>query len=112
MSLDDQPSVAPSFVIRGLTSAGRAFRPSDWADRLCGVMSPFQPGAVGPGAHLQYSPYVQPFQDGDVKCVRVDGRLNALSTPAYRFLINFARDNDLRIEGLDAPSDPAAGAAA
>lgn len=89
-------------MIRGVTSAGKPFRPSDWADRLCGVMSPFQPNAVGPGAHLQYSPYVQPVQAGDVRCVRVDGKLDALSPMAYRFLINFARDNDLQIEGLDA----------
>ena len=101
--IDAERPAAASFVIRGLTSAGKPFRPSDWADRLCGVMSPFQPNAVGPGAHLQYSPYVQPFQDGDVKCVRVDGRLDALSSMAYRFLINFARDNDLQVEGLEPP---------
>ncbi|HQP68471.1 MAG TPA: DUF3579 domain-containing protein, partial [Quisquiliibacterium sp.] len=26
-----------SFVILGVTSEGRPFRPSDWTDRLCGV---------------------------------------------------------------------------
>lgn len=97
---------APSFVIKGITQAGKVFRPSDWAERLCGVMSSFQPGAVGPGAHLQYSPWVQPLLAGDVKSVRVDGRLDAHSTMAYRFLIAFARDNDLQVEGLDPQAPP------
>ncbi len=101
---------APSFVIRGVTLSGRTFRPSDWAERLSGVMSSFHPGARGPGAHLRYSPHVQPITDGDLKCVRVDGRLDALSSMAYRFLINFARDNDLQVEGLDPPPESKPGA--
>ena len=35
-------------VIHGLTREGRTFRPSDWAERLAGVMAQFRPG--GPGA--------------------------------------------------------------
>ena len=30
-----------TFIIVGLTKEGRKFRPSDWAERLCGVMSAF-----------------------------------------------------------------------
>ena len=91
-----------SFLIRGVTRAGRRFRPSDWAERLCGVMSSFQPGAIGAGLgmHLQYSPWVQPLLGEDVKCVRVDGRLEAFSAMAYRFVVNFAHDNDLQVESL------------
>ena len=48
------------FLIVGLTAAGRAFRPSDWADRLAGVMAGFQPPGSGPRSHLHYSPYVVP----------------------------------------------------
>ena len=29
------------FVIQGVTLDGKPFRPSDWAERLCGVMSAF-----------------------------------------------------------------------
>ena len=47
-------ALAEEFFILGLTSNGRQFRPSDWAERLCGVMSCFQPeGAGGRNAHLQ-----------------------------------------------------------
>jgi hypothetical protein len=44
-----------SFIIVGLTIAGRKFRPSDWAERLCGVLSAF-----GAEKRMRYSPYVGP----------------------------------------------------
>jgi Protein of unknown function (DUF3579) len=93
----DHPS---SFFILGLTQAGKVFRPSDWADRLCSVMAPYKPGGGGPGAHLTYSPYVMPDQKGDLKCVRVDKRIFELEPLAYKFLVSFATDNDLQIEPI------------
>lgn len=57
---------AARFVIIGETHEGRRFRPSDWAERLAGVMAAFRPrkksGArSGAGQfHLGYSPYVLP----------------------------------------------------
>lgn len=95
-----EQQAARSFLIRGVTRGGRPFRPSDWADRLCGVMSRFQPRSVGPGAHLQYSPWVQPVLQGEVKCVRVDRRLAELEPMAFRFMLSFAQDNDLQVEEL------------
>lgn len=35
------PEQAVEFVILGITLDGKPFRPSDWAERLCGVMSAF-----------------------------------------------------------------------
>ncbi len=95
------PARAPSFVILGTTGSGKAFRPSDWADRLCGVMAPFRPGGAGPQAHLSYSPYVMPGIREGVRCVHVDGRLNEIEPMAYKFLQTFAQDNDLLVESLD-----------
>jgi hypothetical protein len=77
------------FVIVGRTRAGERFRPSDWAERLCGVMAQF--GAAGP---MWYSPYVYPVIVGGEKCVVVDARLAALQPLAFCFLEAFARDND------------------
>src|SRR5574343_89121 len=57
-----------SFFIIGRTSNGRQFRPSDWAERLCGVMS-----------------------------VVVNGKLRDLEPMAYHFVISFAKDNDLQM---------------
>ena len=81
---------APEIVIVGTTAAGHAFRPSDWAERLCGMMSVF-----GEDRHLSYSPYLKPVLIGGVRCVVVDRDLERLDPAAYRFLLDFARDNDL-----------------
>ena len=79
------------FVIIGLTHDGNTFRPSDWAERLCGVMSQF-----GADHRMQYSPYVQPILTNGVRSVVVDMRLRELEPLAYNFLLGFARDNDLQ----------------
>lgn len=81
-----------AFIIIGLTKEGKRFRPSDWADRLCGVMSAF-----GASKKMTYSPYVGPGEYEGEKAVFVDGRLNQVEPMAYRFLLNFAQDNDLKI---------------
>lgn len=98
--------VAP-FVILGRTAGGRTFRPSDWAERLAGVMSAFRPGKAGTQHHLRYSPYVVPSSQDGVKCVIVDPALRKLEPMAYSFVLNFARDNDLVLESLDRPGPPA-----
>jgi hypothetical protein len=96
------PSAASpvSFYILGVTREGKVFRPSDWADRLCSVMSQFKPGGGGPQSHLTYSPYVMPDQQGDLKVVRVDKEIAELETLAYKFLVSFAVDNDLQIREI------------
>ncbi|MBU3724235.1 MAG: DUF3579 domain-containing protein [Burkholderiaceae bacterium] len=88
---------AKQYLIEGVTRAGKAFRPSDWAERLCGVMSPFRPAGqtARVGGHLQYSPYVHPVMVGSVKCVVIDERLEDIEPMAMEFVRNFARDNDL-----------------
>ncbi len=78
------------FVIRGVTLDGKPFRPSDWAERLCGVMAAF-----GGDNRMQYSPYVHPINSAGVRCVVVDVRLEDLEPMAYRFLLGFAKDNEL-----------------
>jgi len=88
-----------SFFILGLTSNGRQFRPSDWAERLCGVMSCFKPEGYGGkrDSHLQFSPYVTPTVVNGVKSVVVNGKLRDLEPLAYHFVISFAKDNDLQM---------------
>jgi hypothetical protein len=79
------------FVIRGVTLEGQPFRPSDWAERLCGIMSAF-----GSDGRMQYSPYVFPVTSAGVKCVVVLKDLEAVQPMAFNFLLNFARDNELQ----------------
>jgi hypothetical protein len=86
------PEPAAEFVIQGVTLDGKPFRPSDWAERLCGVMSAF-----GGDHRMQYSPYVHPITAGGIRCVVVDKRLESVEPMAYRFLLNFAKDNELQV---------------
>jgi hypothetical protein len=100
MADPDKTSAAPAneFFIQGITSDGRAFRPSDWAERLCGVMSHFRPeGSGGRNAHLKYSPYVRPTVLDGVKSVLVNEQLREIEPLAYHFVLDFARDNDLQV---------------
>ena len=86
------------FFILGVTQDGRQFRPSDWAERLCGVMSCFRPeGAVSRNSHLQYSPYVCPTVVNGVKAVVVNAKLRAVEPLAYHFVLEFAKDNGLQV---------------
>jgi len=81
-----------NFIIVGLTLNGRRFRPSDWAERLCGIMSAF-----GADHRMSYSPYVRPGLHQGEKCVYVAARLYEIEPMAYNFLGGFARDNDLQV---------------
>jgi hypothetical protein len=84
-------AAAAEFVIEGVTVAGKPFRPSDWAERLCGVMAAF-----GGDHRMQYSPYVYPVTARGIRAVVVDLRLEEIEPMAFRFLSGFARDNELR----------------
>ncbi len=89
---------ADEFFIQGITNNGKPFRPSDWPERLCGVMSCFrEEGSHGPHAHLHYSRFVRPTVLEGVKSVVVSEELRALEPLAYHFVLNFAEDNDLRV---------------
>ncbi len=93
--------------IQGITRSGKAFRPSDWSDRLCGVMSQFRPGGQKPGGHLTYSPWCVPTVINGVKCVVVNAELRDTEPMAWDFVINFAKDNDLQMaEACLIPDSP------
>lgn len=91
-----QKTATREFFIQGVTSNGKQFRPSDWAERLCGVMSCFRPEG-GRNAHLQYSPYVRPILLNGIRSVVVNEELRDIEPLAYHFVMNFAKDNDLQL---------------
>jgi hypothetical protein len=88
---------AKEVFIQGVTSDGRTFRPSDWAERLAGVLSQFRPGGAQPGSHLSYSPWCVPTTINNIKCVVLHGDLREYDVMAWDFAINFARDNGLQV---------------
>jgi hypothetical protein len=91
------PSNPAEVFIQGVTRDGRAFRPSDWAERLAGVMSSFRPGGAQPGSHLSYSPWCIPTVIDGVKCVIVNRELRSHEPMAWDFVMNFAKDNELKV---------------
>jgi hypothetical protein len=101
------PDTPRELVIIGLTESGKIFRPSDWAERLCGVMA-----LVDPGARNGFSPYVRPIAVDGVKCVLIDMRVERIEPAAFEFLLGFARDNELRVRrGREEQRPEAEGAA-
>lgn len=91
------PNSSDELFILGLTESGRRFRPSDWAERLAGVMARFRPGgAAALNQPLSYSPWCIPTVVNGVKCVVVNRALREHEPMAWDFVLNFARDNELQ----------------
>ena len=88
--------------IQGLTREGKAFRPSDWAERLAGTMSCFRPDGSRGGRQIGYSPWCVPRDIGGVKGVLVNAELRDMEPMAWDFVTHFARDNNLVV--VDDPS--------
>lgn len=99
LPLPEIPSIsAPGteFFVQGITADGKVFRPSDWAERLAGVMSGFRPeGMGGTASHLGYSPWCVPTMVNGIKCVVVNRAIQGAEPLAWDFVMNFARDNNL-----------------
>lgn len=85
-----------SILILGTTLDGRTFRPSDWAERLAGVMSQFKPEGCDTD-RLGYSPWCLPTAVEGVSAVIISRELEAEQPLAWQFLQNFAKDNQLQL---------------
>ena len=92
LPLAPAPLIDSDLIIKGLTVSGQQFRPSDWSDRLCGVMSAF-----GADEQLRYSPLVTPALRDGLRCVIVRRELAQLEPRLFRFFLSFAVDNELQI---------------
>ena len=88
---------AQEVFIHGVSLDGKTFRPSDWAERLAGVMSQFRPGGAQMGSHLSYSTWCVPNTIDGVKCVIIHIDLREAEPMAWEFVMNFARDNKLKV---------------
>ena len=79
-------------VIEGVTPQGKAFRPSDWAERMSGTMASFK------NRRIHYSPLLQPsVNTAGYKCVLLDPKLKESSPQVYQAILDFAKANNLRI---------------
>lgn len=88
-------------IIEGVTSQGKTFRPSDWAERMSGAMASFK------NSRIHYSPLLQPsvHREG-YKCVLLDPKLKESSPQMYQAILDFAKSNNLKIcSEDDEPTD-------
>ncbi len=76
-------------IIEGKTVDGKKFRPSDWVDRLCGMLAEFE------GQKVAYSPYLRPMMFKDMHCVAVKHELKQALPEMFKLVMQFAADNKL-----------------
>lgn len=80
------------FVISGVQEDGKKLRPTDWVERISSALASFDENR-----RLHYSSSVHPCIIDDEKCLVVARDLEQINPPAYRFVVEFARSNNLRI---------------
>ena len=76
-------------IIEGRTASGEKFSPSDWVDRLCGMLANFELKKVS------FSPFLRPMMYKNMQCVAVKKELESKDYDVFEFLMQFARDNQL-----------------
>jgi hypothetical protein len=87
-------------VIEGVTPEGKAFRPSDWAERMSGSLASFK------NSRIHYSSLLQPSVNHEgYKCVLLDPKLKESSPQIYHSILEFAKANQLKICNEDDASD-------
>lgn len=85
-------------IIQGITEDGRKFRPSDWAERMSGMLSTF-----GDDHRIHYSPQLRPVNNNGVKSIAIDTSLIETQPGIYNQIMDFAKRNSLNI--IDQPTD-------
>ncbi len=89
-------STSGKVIIQGITLDGGKFRPSDWAERLCGAVASY-----GPGRRIIFHPNVKLASIEGVKCVVIDASLEEDEEMLFDFLTDFAEENRLQILRTD-----------
>ncbi|HFB64043.1 MAG TPA: DUF3579 domain-containing protein [Aeromonadales bacterium] len=87
--MEQQAKTSNQLIIRGITSDGRKFRPSDWAERLCGHMATFK------HRRIYFSPKLRPAVIDGIKCVIVDLSIRESDPKIHQTVISFAKTNGL-----------------
>jgi len=82
-----------TIIIEGITKDGAKFRPSDWAERMSGILSSF-----GTDHRIHYSPQLRPVNINGIKCVALDSQLQLSHPEDYGQVIEFAQRNNLVIQ--------------
>jgi Protein of unknown function (DUF3579) len=78
-------------IIEGVTESGETFRPSDWAERMSERLSTFRK------RRIHYSPLLQPAIREGHKCIILDPELKRSNPKLYNSILDFAKNNHLKI---------------
>lgn len=80
-------------LIEGVTETGEKFRPSDWAERMCGCLASFT------NRRMVYSPQLRPMinQESHTKCLVLDPKLKETNPDIFDCIMKFAGENQLKI---------------
>lgn len=96
--LDDE-----KIIIESVTLDGRAFRPSDWIERLCDSITSFGEGRRvarasyrGHERRARQLPFLWAQMIDGAQCLVVNLKLRDANPPAYQFVMDFVKDNRLR----------------
>ncbi|ODN43256.1 DUF3579 domain-containing protein [Piscirickettsia litoralis] len=89
--MTEDTSKTTRLVIEGVTHEGKTFRPSDWAERMSGALSTFR------DKRIIYSPMLQPAVKDGNKCIILDESLKESNPELYRYILEFAETNRLKI---------------
>jgi hypothetical protein len=91
MQANNEVCYLDEIIIEGITVDGQKFRPSDWVDRLCGMLAVFDQQRVS------YSNFLRPMVFQDMNCVAVKKELEKKKPSVFNFIMQFAADNQLQI---------------
>ncbi len=86
---DRSPDLA-EFVIQGISKDGEVFRPSNWADRLCDMLS-----TTGKDGRILYSSYLRPMLIQGIHSVVVRFSLEKNDPHAFELVKQFVVGNHL-----------------
>lgn len=71
----------------------KRFRPSDWVERISSILASF-----GPDQRLRYSEFAHPCVIRGEKCLVITRGLRETHPEVFRFIVDFALRNRLRIQ--------------
>jgi hypothetical protein len=86
------------YLVLGIAGNGHKFRPSDWVERIAAIYADFDAGR-----RLQYSPMVRPASHEGQKCLFVSSELASKDAAAFRYVMEFASSNHLKVISVGEP---------
>ena len=88
---DNEICYLDELIIEGMTVDGKKFRPSDWVDRICGMLAGFKQQKV------TYSAYLRPLVYRGINCVALKKDMEEALPDIFTFIMQFATDNKLLV---------------